>query len=160
MVEEDKWIGLVTKDELCDLLKMEISVKELRKLLKINSTEFEKQLKELTNKIKQIEIIIENIKENQRCTTCGSFNTTKRGTRKTRNRGKIQKYTCKDCGARFSFYHPQQFRMRTNIKDVKKALKLRDEGLTLSQVAKEIGGKVSRQTVLRWEQKFKKEKWD
>ena len=68
-----------------------------------------------------------------KCSKCQSLNLIKRGFRQTENRGKIQRYTCKDCGLRFviddGFY-----RMRNNPQKITLCLDLFYKGVSTRQV--------------------------
>ena len=54
----------------------------------------------------------ENRKSKPKCIYCNSAKTKKRGFRQTENRGKIQRYFCKDCKKSF-VVDDGFFRMRT-----------------------------------------------
>lgn len=72
-----------------------------------------------------------------KCSKCQSQNLIKRGFRRTENRGKIQRYTCKDCGLRFvlddGFY-----RMRNNPQKITLCLDLFYKGVSTRQVQQHL----------------------
>jgi len=91
-----------------------------------------------------------------KCPDCGSFDIIRKGNRYIQRGGiktAIQKYGCDECGSSFSQYG-MEWRMRTSRQKIELALKLRLQGKTLSQIVEELGGKPSRQTVLRWIKKY------
>jgi transposase-like protein len=88
------------------------------------------------------------------CFYCNSINLIRHGGRKTKNRGWIQRYYCKDCKKSFtSKGDVLQYRMRHQKEIIEKALKLRLEGNSLRDIAKQIGVS-SHQAILRWLKKF------
>lgn len=105
----------------------------------------EKSIKKLGREVKKLKNI-------PPCPKCRSKEVIKRGTRKTTGRGIVQRYACKKCNWKFSKYD-LDYRMRNDIRDIRRALYLRKKGYTLSQIAEIIGG-VSRQTILRWLKKY------
>lgn len=112
-----------------------------------------REVKELK---KQIAILKRKLKKERnipRCPLCRCLNVVKRGTRPTEHRGTIQTYLCKDCDYKFSRYNKLEYRMRQSNVKIEEAIRLRKKGYTFSQIANKIKG-VSRQTVLRWLQKF------
>jgi len=86
-----------------------------------------------------------------KCLKCGinfdKCKPTKRGWRYNK-KGRIQKYCCSRCDYKF-VKAGIAYRMRQPRWKILKAIELRDKGLSLAQIAKEIGG-VSRQTILKW----------
>lgn len=127
----------------------------MKTTIKTKIKKLQTQVRELKIVIKSMQKDIKNLK-NPRCPICGSIKITKRGLRYNQN-GKSQKYTCKNCDYRFSNSNVINFRMKHNAKEIEKALQLRKQGKTLSEIAKEIKG-VSRQTIHRWLQTFQKPK--
>lgn len=88
-----------------------------------------------------------------KCEYCDGSNIIKNGKRYNQTRGLIQRYNCKDCNRRF-MKGSVTYRMRHRRFFINYALRLRDKGYTLSQIAERIGG-ISRQGVLRWLQKYR-----
>ena len=76
---------------------------------------------------------IEQKYKNVTCPKCTSNNIKKDGKRKTENRGKIQRYRCKDCNFRFviddGFY-----RMRNNENKITAGIDLYYKGVSLRKV--------------------------
>jgi transposase-like protein len=122
------------------VMKMKMEIRELKIIVK----SMQKEIKSMQKEIKNL--------KNPRCPICGSIKIIKRGLRYNQN-GKSQKYTCKNCDYRFSNSNVINFRMKHNAKKIEKALQLRKQGKTLSEIAKEIKG-VSRQTIHRWLHNF------
>lgn len=91
-----------------------------------------------------------------RCPKCDSKYIVKHGTRKTQNRGLVQKYQCKDCNYKFS--NPEGWRMRNDPEYVDYALKLYSKGLSLRGVAEQLNKKyklkVAHQTIMHWVNDF------
>jgi transposase-like protein len=107
-----------------------------------------RKLRELNKKIEKLE---EKIKT-PACLYCGSIEVIRRGWRYNQNK-KVQKYQCKNCKKKFSF--SDNFpHMKNNADEILKALELRKEGKTLSQIAGELGNKVTRQTINLWLHKY------
>ena len=77
--------------------------------------------------------IIQQKYKNVTCSKCNSNNIKKDGKRKTGNRGKIQRYRCKDCNFRFviddGFY-----RMRNNENKITAGIDLYYKGVSLRKV--------------------------
>jgi len=71
--------------------------------------------------------------DTQKCQYCGSKEVIKRGMRSTQNRGKIQRYSCKDCKKRFvvkdAFY-----RMRNSQKKITCAIDLFFRGVSTRKI--------------------------
>jgi len=84
-----------------------------------------------------------------KCKYCNSKNILKHGKRKTKNRGLIQRYYCKDCKKMFSAGGKFTHKKRSKRWKIKKALELRKEGYSCEKIANQIGG-VSRQTIWKW----------
>ena len=82
-----------------------------------------------------------------KCKYCCSIQAKKHGWRYAK-KGKIQRYFCSKCNKGFT-KGTIAFRMRNPRWKIKKAVKLRNKGFSLSQIANEVGG-VSRQTIWRW----------
>jgi transposase-like protein len=63
------------------------------------------------------------MREKIKCVHCGKSNYVKKGFRQTQNRGKIQRFICRECGRQFTndggFY-----RMRNNEKKITSAIDL------------------------------------
>lgn len=141
---------------------MDISVSDFKRIIKIVKQVKNKEINEIKERLTKLEKKLEKLenkkikrKKNKiRCPYCGSFCVIKRGLRKTINRGDIQKYYCKNCEYKFSAYNIIEYRMRSDCSDIKLALKLRKKGLSLSQIVRKLDKRVTRQTVLRWTNKF------
>jgi len=89
------------------------------------------------------------------CPKCKSTDTIKRGLRYNLGRGKVQKWGCKKCKARF-MDSGLDFRMRNHEFKIKKAIELFNQdnpSLSYQQIADKIGG-VTRQTIHRWIHKY------
>lgn len=135
-------------------MKIEISNKKLKELLfKKEITEIKKLKEEIVDLKTQLKKI-EQIAKTPNCQKCGSSNVIKNGSRPTQRRGEIQKFKCLECGHRFSTDTSFGYRMRNQEKTIKQALKLRKQGNSLAKIAEKIGGNVTRQTILRWLQKY------
>lgn len=91
-----------------------------------------------------------------KCPKCDSNDVVKHGTRKTQNRGLVQKYQCKNCNYKFS--NPEGWRMRSDPEYIDYALKLYSKGLSLrgvvEQLIKKYKIKVAHQTVMHWVNDF------
>jgi len=135
-------------------MKIEISSKKLKELLfKKEITEIKKLKEEIVDLKTQLKKV-EQMAKTPNCQRCGSPNVIKNGSRPTQRRGEIQKFKCLECGHRFSTDTSFGYRMRNQEETIKQALELRKKGFTLSEIAKEIGGNVTRQTIHRWLQKY------
>lgn len=84
----------------------------------------------------------------KQCPRCRNHYIIKRGGRTSKNRGWIQRYSCKRCGYHFTD-QGKCFRMRNRRWKIDKASEMRKQGKTYAQIAEAVGG-VSRTTVLRW----------
>ena len=92
-----------------------------------------------------------------KCLHCGKSNYVKIGFRTTENRGKIQRYKCKDCGKKFTndegFY-----RMRNSENKITMAIDLYFSNLSSRKVRnhfrRHIEHNVSHITVLDWARKY------
>lgn len=133
----------IDENKKVELIKAIINLKEIEV----------PELEETKKKIKQIEKSLNKLKTNIRCPKCNSWNVIKHGTRKTMERGIIQRYGCKDCKWSFCIYG-QDYRMRSNKNMINKALKLRKKGKTYSQIKEILNNKISRKTIGRWLDKF------
>lgn len=120
--------------------------------LRKNNKEQKQKITLLTNALKKLLPDIDKLK-NPRCSKCKSWNVIKRGTRKSINRGNIQRYGCLDCDWKFTTKNIE-YGMRHNQDTINKVLSLRKEGKTYSEIAEEIGNVMSRQNVLRILRKF------
>ena len=106
--------------------------------------------------MKSKEIIDEKYKKVS-CSKCSSSNIKKDGKRKTQNRGKIQRYRCKDCNFRFviddGFY-----RMRTNENKITAGIDLYYKGVSLRKVQEHFQAfyptNSSHMSVYRWIVKY------
>ena len=127
--------------------------KQIQTLRKKNR-KLQKRIAELNKFFKSISIETTKLK-NPRCPKCNSWKVTKRGIRKTVERGGIQKYYCQDCNWKFS-PHTIDFRMRHNKETINKILDLRKEGKSSSQIADATGNIMARQSVMRILHKFQK----
>jgi len=75
----------------------------------------------------------ENRKSKPKCVYCNSAKTKKRGSRQTHNRGKIQRYQCKECNKRFT-KDDGFFRMRNNAQKITSSIDLFFNGLSTRKV--------------------------
>jgi putative transposase len=71
------------------------------------------------------------------CPHCKSNKVIKRGFRKTKNRGKIQRYSCKNCSHRF-VEDEGFFRMRNNPKKITLCLDLFYKGISTRQIQEHL----------------------
>jgi len=88
-----------------------------------------------------------------KCPICKLTHITKRGFRYNKTTGKIQKYYCKDCDKKFII--SINYRMRHRKSAIDKALQLRREGNSYSQVCEKMNIKISRKTIMKWVLKYK-----
>jgi transposase-like protein/IS1 family transposase len=72
------------------------------------------------------------------CPNCDSYNIVKRGIRKTENRGKIQRFGCKDCNKRFVI-DLGFFRMRNNPTKITQSIDLFYRGVSTRKVQEHLG---------------------
>jgi len=144
----------VKSEEEKDLEKKVLKLKKIIKILKKQN----KKINDLNKIIKEMSIDLTKMK-NPRCSDCGSWNVIKRGFRPTIDRGKIQKYHCKDCNWKFT-HKTIDYRMRHNRGTINRILQLRKQGKTYSQIADEIGDVMSRQSVMRIINKLQKPEKD
>lgn len=96
-------------------------------------------------------------KYNIKCRHCKSENNCKKGYRKTKNRGKIQKFFCKDC-KKFFTADDGFYRMRTDSKTITMSLDMYLSNLSSrkmrNQLKRHFGIKRSHQSVLNWVYKY------
>jgi transposase-like protein len=92
-----------------------------------------------------------------KCRFCKSENYVKQGYRKTKNRGKIQKYLCQDCKKYFT-NDEGFFRMRLNPKTIAMSIDMYLSNLSSrkmrNQLKRHFSVRVSHQTVLNWVYKY------
>ncbi len=99
----------------------------------------------------------QNQKDEVKCLFCKSKSYIKKGNRKTKNRGNIQKYLCKDCGRYFTkdegFY-----RMRNSPQTISMSVDMYLSNLSSrkmrNQLKRHFLNKVSHATILNWVRKF------
>src|SRR3990167_9634673 len=72
------------------------------------------------------------------CENCKSDNTKKDGLRQTENRGKIQRYACKECGYRFTL-DDGFYRMRNNPIKITQSIDLFYRGVSTRKVQEHLG---------------------
>ena len=114
--------------------------------------------KQIVNKINEIVSYINKLEEKRvsfikyPCPYCSSKKVILHGKRMTLERGKVQRYFCKDCKKSF---HPksQEYRMRASQAKVDLAYKLYQQGMTSRDIAKRV--RVSHVGILKWFNKFK-----
>lgn len=91
------------------------------------------------------------------CPHCKSKEAIKRGQRHTKNRGEIQRYSCKKCHKRFVI-NDGFFRMRNNPAKITASLDLYFKGLSLRKLKDFLGvhfpHNASHMTILRWVRKY------
>jgi putative transposase len=91
------------------------------------------------------------------CPNCKSKNIIKRGLRQTKNRGKIQRYQCKDCKKRFVI-DDGFFRMRNEPNKITACLDMYFRGISLRKLQEHLGvfypHNASHMTILRWVRKY------
>jgi len=81
--------------------------------------------------------IIEEKYKKVSCSRCNSNKIKKDGLRKTQNRGKIQRYKCKECGFRFVL-DDGFFRMRNHKKKITLCLDLYYKGISLRKIQEHL----------------------
>lgn len=92
-----------------------------------------------------------------KCVRCGKSNYSKEGCRKTENRGKIQKYKCKECGKYFTndngFY-----RMKNSEKTITMSVDMYLSALSSrkmrNQLSRHMQTKISHISILAWVRKY------
>ena len=93
------------------------------------------------------------------CENCKSNNTKKDGLRQTENRGKIQRYACKECGYRFTL-DDGFFRMRNNPIKITQSIDLFYRGVSTRKVQEHLGvfypHNASNVSVYNWVVKYAK----
>lgn len=80
----------------------------------------------------------QNENKNVCCPNCNSANVIKRGIRQTENRGKIQRFGCKDCLCRF-VQDDGFFRMRNNPIKITQSIDLFYRGISTRKVQEHLG---------------------
>ncbi len=112
----------------------------------------QEQLNRYLWKSKQLEY-----KKLSKCPYCNSKEIIKRGLRKTKNRGEIQRFSCKSCNKRF-VENNGFFRMRNNPEKITACLDLYFSGLSLRKLQNFLGvhypHNSSHMTILRWIRKY------
>jgi transposase-like protein/ribosomal protein L33 len=92
-----------------------------------------------------------------KCVHCKSTNFVKQGYRKTQNRGKIQKFYCKDCGKYFTLDNGF-YRMRTSETIITMSIDMYLSNLSSrkmrNQLSRHLSVKRSHQTILNWVRKY------
>lgn len=98
-----------------------------------------------------------NMKQIIKCLHCGKSNYVKKGFRQTQNRGKIQRYICKECGKQFT-YDEGFYRMRNSEKKITMAIDLYFSNLSSRKVRnhfrRHLDHNASHETVLNWARKY------
>ncbi|MEK6940642.1 MAG: hypothetical protein AABW49_01970, partial [Nanoarchaeota archaeon] len=88
-----------------------------------------------------------------KCKNCSSENITKRGQRKTKNKGLIQRYFCKGCKKRF-VVDDGFFKKKNNSDKITQAIHLYFSGASLRKSQEHLGvfhpHNASHMTILRW----------
>jgi len=94
-----------------------------------------------------------------KCPYCSSESVIKRGVRKTKNRGKIQRFSCKDCNKRFVI-DDGFFRMRNNKEKITCALDLFFRGVSTRKTQEHLGvffnHNADHSNIYRWVVKYSK----
>src|SRR3989344_5849014 len=97
-----------------------------------------------------------NMKE-IKCKHCGSLKNFKKGFRKTDNRGRIQKFYCKDCD-KFFTQDTGFYRMRNKEKVITLSIDVYISNLSSrkmrNQLSRHLGVKVSHSTILDWVRRY------
>jgi len=97
--------------------------------------------------------------KNLSCPKCNSTNLIKRGLRQTENRGKIQRYSCKDCGNRFVI-NDGFFRMRNPQQKITCAIDLFYRGVSTRKIQEHFNAfyphNSNFSTIYRWIIKYSK----
>ena len=95
--------------------------------------------------------------KNLSCPKCKSKNIIKRGLRQTQNRGKIQRYFCKDCKKRF-IQNNGFYGMKNHKKKITLCLDLFFRGMSLRKIQEHLQAfyphNSSHMTILRWVRKY------
>jgi len=96
-------------------------------------------------------------KDEVKCIFCKSQNFIKKGKRKTQNRGKIQKYLCRECGKYFT-QDEGFYRMRYDNKTISMSVDMYLSNLSSrkmrNQLKRHFLNKVSHVTILDWVRKY------
>lgn len=95
----------------------------------------------------------------ERCPYCSSTQVVFRGYRYNEKSRKHLRL-CKACSRKFT-PRDRYFRMRFSVQEIKRAVSLRKKGMSLAEVQlrmKREGVSVSRWTVLKWTNKYKKKR--
>ncbi len=99
------------------------------------------------------------MKNKIKCRFCGSESYTKQGYRKTKNKGKVQKYKCLDCGKYFT-YDDGFFRMRNHPKKITCAIDLFYQGVSTRKVQEHFQAfypeNSSHKSIYKWIVKYSK----
>lgn len=132
----------LNENKKIELIKTIINLKE------IEITELE----DIKKKIQQLQKEIYKLKGIPKCPKCGNEKVIRTGIRKT-YKGIIQRYCCKNCDWRF-IKKDLSYRMRNDKETIEKALNLRKQGKTYSQIAEILDNKVTRQSIMRWLHRF------
>lgn len=97
--------------------------------------------------------------KNLSCPKCKSESIIKKGFRKTQNRGKLQRFSCKDCGFRF-VENDGFYRMKNNKQKITLCLDLFYRGVSTRQVQSHLQAfyphNSSHMTIYRWIVKYSK----
>lgn len=100
---------------------------------------------------------VEYKKPSLKCPRCQSEEVIKYGTRKTDNRGNIQRYLCKKCNDTF-IENDGFYRMRNNADKITASLDLYFNGLSLRKLQRFLGvhypHNASHMTILRWIRRY------
>ena len=92
-----------------------------------------------------------------KCKFCNGTNNRKKGYRKTENRGKIQKYFCKEC-KRYFTQDNGFYRMRNSEKIISMSVDMYISNLSSrkmkNQLSRHLGTKVSHMTILDWVRRY------
>jgi len=92
-----------------------------------------------------------------KCIHCQSQNFVKQGFRKTENRGKIQKYYCKDCNKFFTAddgFYRMRYKAETITMSIDMYLSNLSSRKMRNQLRRHLGIKVSHISVLNWVRKY------
>ena len=92
-----------------------------------------------------------------KCKHCKSLNFRREGTRKTNNRGKIQRYSCKEC-KRFFTNDDGFYRMRNDPKIITMSIDMYVSNLSSrkmrNQLKRHLNYKISHISILDWVRKY------
>lgn len=115
------------------------------------------EYEELKKENKELRRVIKLIHNVTRCPYCKSLFTIKRGTRKTDDKGRVQRYECLMCKGRFG-EGGDDFRMRHSNDMIAEALKLSKKLSTrkiAERIQKKYKKKISHVAVSGWIHKYK-----